>query len=33
MINMIVHDTNQGVLTGESATDASIYGNLFYYNG
>src|SRR5262245_31497928 len=33
MINMIVHDTSQGVLTGEDATDARIYGNLFYYNG
>ena len=33
MINMIVHDTSQGVLTGEGATDARIYGNLFYYNG
>ncbi len=33
MINLIVHDTSQGVLTGEGATDARIYGNLFYYNG
>jgi hypothetical protein len=33
MINMIVHDTSQGVLTGEGATDARIYGTLFYYNG
>jgi hypothetical protein len=33
MINMIVHDTSQGVLTGEGASDARIYGNLFYYNG
>ena len=33
MINMIVHDTSQGVITGESATDGRIYGNLFYYNG
>ena len=33
MINMIIHDTNQGVLSTESANDAKIYGNLFYYNG
>ncbi len=33
MINMIVHDTSQGVLTGEDATDSRIYGTLFYYNG
>ena len=26
MINMVVHDTSQGVLTGEAATDARIYG-------
>ena len=33
MINLIIHDTNQGVLSGESANDAKIYGKLFYYNG
>ena len=33
MINMIVHDTNQGVLSGTSANGTEIYGNLFYYNG
>ena len=33
MINLIVHDTTQGVLTGEGAADARIYGTLFYYNG
>jgi S-layer homology domain len=33
LINMIIHDTNEGVLTGEAATDARIYGNLIYYNG
>jgi hypothetical protein len=33
MVNMIVHDTSQGVLTGEGADDARIYGTLFYYNG
>jgi S-layer homology domain len=33
LINMIVHDTSQGVITGEDATDARIYGSLFYYNG
>jgi hypothetical protein len=33
LINMTVHDTSLGVLTGEGATDARIYGTLFYYNG
>ncbi len=33
MINMIVHDTSQGVITAEVATGAHIYGSLFYYNG
>ncbi len=33
MINMIVHDTSQGVITAEVATGAQIYGCLFYYNG
>ena len=33
LINMIIHDTSQGVLSGEGATGARIYGNLFYYNG
>jgi hypothetical protein len=33
MINLIVHDTSQGVITAEGATDARIYGCLFYYNG
>ena len=33
LINMIIHDTSQGVLTGEGATDARIYGTLIYYNG
>ena len=33
MINMIVHDTSQGVSSAEAATDARIYACLFYYNG
>ncbi len=33
MINMIVHDTSQGVSAAEAATDGRIYGCLFYYNG
>jgi len=33
MINMVIHDTSQGVLTGESAVGARIYGTIFYYNG
>ena len=33
LINMIIHDTSQGVLSGEGALGARIYGSLFYYNG
>ena len=33
MINLIIHDTSQGVLSTESANDAKIYGTIFYYNG
>ena len=33
MINMVIHDTSQGVLVSEAATDARVYGTLFYYNG
>jgi hypothetical protein len=33
MINMIVHDTSQGVITGSSINGAEVYGNLIYYNG
>jgi S-layer homology domain len=33
MINMIVHDTSQGVLNGSGTNGAEIYGNLLYYNG
>ena len=33
LINLIVHDTSQGVITSETATDARIYGCLLYYNG
>ena len=33
MINMVVHDTSQGVLTGESATGRPHLRTLFYYNG
>ena len=31
LINMIVHDADQGVLT--TANTNEVYGNLFYYNG
>ena len=33
LINMIIHDTSQGILSGDGATAANIYGNLIYYNG
>jgi hypothetical protein len=33
MINMIVHDTSQGVSVSEAAEDGRVYGTLFYYNG
>jgi hypothetical protein len=33
MINMIVHDTTQGVLSSSGVNGAEIYGNLIYYNG
>ena len=33
MINMIVHDTSQGVLSSSGVNGAEIYGNLLYYNG
>src|SRR5262245_40628171 len=33
LINIIVHDTGQGVLTTDAAPDAEINGSLFYYNG
>ena len=31
MINMVIHDTAQGVLTTANTNEA--YGNLIYYNG
>jgi PKD repeat protein len=33
LINLVVHDAGQGVLTTDSASDAEINGCLFYYNG
>src|SRR4030095_12725549 len=33
LINLVVHDAGQGVLTGNPAPDAEINGCLFYYNG
>lgn len=33
MINMIVHDASQGVLSSSGVNTAEIYGNLIYYNG
>jgi hypothetical protein len=33
LINLIVHDTNQGISVWEAAVGAEMYGNLIYYNG
>jgi hypothetical protein len=33
MINMVVHDTSQGVLSSSGVNGAEIYGNVIYYNG
>ena len=33
LINLVVHDTGQGVLSTDAAPDAEINGCLFYYNG
>jgi PKD repeat protein len=33
LINIVVHDTGQGVLSTDAAPDAEINGSLFYYNG
>ena len=33
LIHLVLHDTEQGVLTSTSANDTSIYGCLIYYNG
>ena len=33
MINMVVHDTTEGVLDPSGADAAEVYGNLIYYNG
>ena len=33
MINLVIHDTSQGVLTPETASGARIYGTVFYFNG
>ena len=33
MINMVLHDTTQGVLGPSAASATEIYGNLIYYNG
>src|SRR5262249_53038353 len=33
LINVVVHDTVEGVLTTALAPDAEVYGSLFYYNG
>jgi len=32
-INMVLHDTTEGVLTGSSTDDTEVYGTLIYYNG
>ena len=33
IINMVIHDTGQGIGIWSSATDSEVYGNLVYYNG
>ena len=33
LIHLVLHDTNQGVLTASSANDTEIAGCLIYYNG
>jgi hypothetical protein len=33
VINMIIHDTAQGIGFWQQATNAEVYGNLIYYNG
>ena len=33
LINMVIHDTAQGVLSTAMAPDAEISGNLIFYNG
>src|SRR5689334_3598644 len=33
LINMVLHDTTEGVLTGSSTDATEITGNLIYYNG
>jgi len=33
LINLVIHDTAQGVLTTAQAPDAEVYGSLIYYNG
>ena len=33
MINMVVHDTTEGVLSGSGSDSTEVYGNVIYYNG
>lgn len=33
LINVVIHDTGQGVLSTAAAPDAQVYGSLIYYNG
>ncbi|HEX4439269.1 MAG TPA: PKD domain-containing protein [Thermoanaerobaculia bacterium] len=33
LINVVIHDTVEGVLTTALAPDAEVYGSLIYYNG
>jgi len=33
LVNMVIHDTSQAVLTSEVAVGAKVYGSLLYYNG
>src|ERR1035437_7619745 len=33
IINVIVHDTGQGIESWQGAVNAELYGNIIYYNG
>lgn len=33
LINLVIHDTGQGVGYAKTAKDSELYGNLIYYNG
>ena len=33
LINLVIHDTRQGIGIWQEALDSEAYGNLIYYNG